>query len=260
MLKIVAWNVNSINMRLMHLEMLARDEQPDIILLQELKCQEEKFPLDQVNDLGYNAVLFGQKSYNGVAILSKTPLEDVQKGFSRHQEEARYIEAVTNIKGQIVRVASVYVPNGQAVKSEKFLHKLDFLSALYDELTSKLSHDELFVIGGDYNVAPRALDVYDPIALEGTLGFHKQEREGFARFLAHGFYDSFATLYPTTQMFSWWDYRAQGLPRNLGMRIDHLLISPSAVAITQDAGVYKQYRELEKPSDHAPVYLILNVE
>lgn len=260
MVKIVSWNVNSINSRLQHLEKLIQEESPDVILLQELKCLEEKFPSLAIEHLGYNLAVFGQKSYNGVAILSKGPIEDVVRSLPCDDVgDARYIECVTTISGKVLRVASVYVPNGQAVGSEKFAYKLNFFDWLANHFERQLKLNEVFIVGGDYNVAPDEIDVYDPKHLEGTVGFHKDERRKFKACLSLGMYDSFRVLNKDQQQFSWWDYRTNGWKFHRGMRIDQILISPEALDCAINAGVLDSYRGLEKASDHAPITLELNL-
>ncbi len=260
---IVSWNVNSINMRLTHLERLAREQQPDIILLQETKCMDIKFPREAVADLGYNLAIYGQKSYNGVAILSKTPIEDINTtlpGNHLAAEEARYIEGITYLGTQAVRVASVYVPNGMAVSSPNFTKKMQFFEALSMRMAALSKQHEITFIGGDLNVAPDKIDVYDPVHLEGTVCFHPEERKWFKTLLYSGYKDSFRAVNNNAQEFSWWDYRAGSWQHNKGMRIDHILVSPEACDLLNSAGVHTQARNWEKPSDHAPVYCVLNIE
>ena len=170
---LVSWNVNSIKSRASHLEQLVKSVSPDVILLQETKCQEDAFPYEFVEELGYNVVVAGQKSYNGVAILSRSRIEDVSKSlpYDDSDTQARYIEGVTGINGSLFRVASVYVPNGSEVGSEKFAYKMKFFSRLAEYMKQLLQYDEKVVIGGDYNVAPEEIDVYDPKRLSGKVGF-----------------------------------------------------------------------------------------
>lgn len=260
MVRIVSWNVNSVNSRLPHLEKLIIEESPDVILLQELKCVDEKFPLLAIEHLGYNTAIFGQKAYNGVAILSKGPIEDVRKGLPQDDVgDARYIECVTTIGKQVMRVASVYVPNGQSVGSDKFAYKLRFFDWLMEHFKDSLKFNEKFVVGGDYNVAPDEIDVYDPKHLDGTVGFHIDERRKFKGCLGVGMYDSFRELNAGSQQFSWWDYRTNGWKFNRGMRIDQILVSPEALESATGAGVLDSFRGLEKASDHAPITLSLQI-
>lgn len=261
MTTIATWNVNSIRTRLPHLLTWINERTPDIILLQELKCQHETFPHEALEDAGYNIALLGQKSYNGVAILSKFPLEDMTYNLPTFAQDsqARYIEAVTNG----LRVASVYVPNGQEVGSDKFTYKLAFLKALKDHCRQRLSHDEVFVVGGDYNIAPGLADVPTPdVLIKDRILCSRQERQAFSAFLNDGLVDGFRLLYPDLipshqQLYSWWDYRAGSYQDNKGYRIDHLLCSPQGADRLEDGGIDHETRGEKQPSDHAPVWLRL---
>lgn len=257
------WNVNSIRTRLQHLlEWLRSDTAPDVLLLQEIKTVNENFPAMEIEELGYNIALHGQKSYNGVAILSKYPLEDVQRGMPGNEadEQCRYIEALVSAHGEVVRVASVYVPNGQSVDSDKFAYKMGFYDLFEAHMKRLLLDNELLVIGGDYNVAPHPLDVYDPKRLDGTVCYHPREREKFRRLLNLGLYDAFRTQHPEKQQFSWWDYRDASWKLNQGMRIDHLLLSPPATDRLLACETVMSLREKEQASDHAPVVCTLKME
>ena len=197
-------------------------------------------------------LFFGQKSYNGVAILAKGNIEDVQRGIPGFEDEAaRYIEAV--IDGT-VRVASVYVPNGQEVGSEKFEYKQKFFKALNDHAINQLQLEEAFVIGGDYNVALEEKDVYDPAHMEGKLHFSTPERQWMRTLLNSGMVDMYRVSEPGAHHFSWWDYRAGSWQKDNGLRIDYLLASPQAVDRMETAGIDKTPRGWEKPSDHTPVW------
>jgi exodeoxyribonuclease-3 len=259
MLNIVCWNINSIRSRLEQLFLLIQNENPDVILLQEIKCTKENFPFLEIEDLGYNCYVYGQKSYNGVAILSKYNCDDVVCGIPGFEDEqARYIEAVISVFGGAIRIASVYVPNGQSIGSDKFEYKLNFLNALSGHLKNLYNLQESALIAGDYNIAPDGMDVYDVEKLTGTIGFHHTERERLNSIINVGFYDAFRVKYPNKIEFSWWDYRASSVANNLGMRIDLVLTSPEAMDMVQDIEILKRYREMPKPSDHAPILVSLN--
>lgn len=259
-IKIVTWNVNSIGVRQYHLIELIKKHNPDVILLQELKCISEKFPYTEFEDLGYNIIVFGQKTYNGVAILSKSPIDDTLFGIPNYSEteDARYIQCFTMINGIGLNVASVYVPNGMDVLSEKFQYKLRFLDALDAHLKSQISSDTAFIIGGDFNVAPEDIDVYNPKALDGRICFNIEERQRMRKILNNGMTDAFRTFHPDQQSFSWWDYRSGGWEQNKGMRIDYILTSPKAADLISGAEIDSTFRSLEKPSDHAPIVLSLH--
>ncbi len=257
MAKIVTWNVNSIKSRLQHVLQYLDDAKPDVLLLQELKCTEDTFPFMEIEDRGYNVAAYGQKTYNGVAIISKHPLDDVQKGLPDNEEDpqARYIEAVVCVGKEAYRVASVYVPNGQSPTSDKFPYKLGFLDKLEAHIATLLKYEEKIIVGGDYNIAPQSQDVYAPRQLEGTCCFHKDERAKFRKLIHLGLSDAYRIIHPQKpESFSWWDYRGGGWQRNQGMRIDHLLLSPEAADALENSDIDKTPRGWEKPSDHTPVW------
>ena len=261
-IKIASWNVNSAKSRLNHLtSYLKSDNSPEILLLQEIKCTTDKFPYLEIEDLGYNVVAHGQKTYNGVAILSKYPIEDVITDLpgDDSDEQARYIEALISIDSKALRVASVYVPNGNTVGSDKFNYKLNFLDRLYNHTKTLLSYDEILAIGGDYNIAPKSIDVYDPDKLDGSICYHIEERKKFRALEGLGLTDSYRFFHPDKSQYTWWDYRAGAWQKNKGYRIDHFLISPEALDLCISSDVDLKPRDKEKPSDHTPVWLKLNV-
>ncbi len=211
--------------------------------------------------MGYNLAVHGQKTYNGVAILSKFPLDDVTRGLEgdTSDEQARYIEAVASVKGSAIRVASVYVPNGQSPDSDKFPYKLRFMERLSERMREIKSYGEIVVIGGDYNIAPYAIDVCDPKQWEGHVCYHPKERELLRSILNDGWYDAYRMLHPQENAFSWWDYRDASFEKDAGLRIDHLLLSPHAADRLQTCIIEKSLRAQEKPSDHVPVIADLAV-
>ncbi|MBT4880606.1 MAG: exodeoxyribonuclease III [Alphaproteobacteria bacterium] len=260
MTKIATWNVNSIRARLPNVEAWVREAQPDVLLLQETKTIEETFPKTTFEDLGYNMAIVGQKSYNGVAILSKSPIEDIRSELPGDplDVEARYIEVVTGN----VRVASVYVPNGQEVGSQKFEYKLRFLDRLYDHMKTLLTYDESLVVGGDYNIAPTDDDVHDPVGWEGKILCSDHERAAFRKILYLGLTDALKEFHvssgiPKDQLYSWWNYKGRRWDQNEGLRIDHLLVSPQAADRLKDVQVDRLPRGEEKASDHTPVWCSL---
>ena len=207
---IATLNVNSVKARLTNLLTWLDEARPDVVLLQELKCVNEAFPAMEIEERGYNLALHGQKTYNGVAILSKLPIDDITRGLAGDEtdEQARYIEAVLSVPNGAVRVASVYVPNGQEVGSDKFRYKLAFYNRLRAHWQKQLAFNEIAVLGGDFNCAPAPIDVYDPIKLEGTVCYHPLEREQLRALTYLGLYDAYRIAHPTKQQFTWW-----GLPR-----------------------------------------------
>lgn len=253
---IATWNINSIRQRLPHLLQWIDEKQPDILLLQETKVTDDKFPAMELEEKGYNLAFHGQKTFNGVAILSKYPLEDVVKALPGNEDDdqCRYIEALVSLPDGVARVASVYVPNGQSPDSEKFAYKMRFFGHLRAHAARLLDYEEPLVIGGDYNVAPENEDVHEPQKWFGQVCFHPREREHIRALQYGGFYDAFRLANPETRCFSWWDYRQQAFERDDGLRIDHLLLSPQAADRLKESDIDTAPRSWEKPSDHAPVW------
>jgi len=254
-MKIVTWNVNSIRARLENVLEWLKETQPNVVLLQEIKCEEKAFPKAPIEDLGYNIAIAGQKTYNGVAILAKAPIEDVICGLPTFPEDenSRYIEAVVGT----TRVASVYVPNGKAVGSEFYQYKLKFLEKLRQHLDNLLLYEEACVIGGDYNITPENWDVRFPELWDGEILCSPAERQQFQSLLHLGYYDVVRLYHRGPGPLSWWDYRNSSWQRDNGLRIDHLLLSPLAADRAQASGIDAAPRAKEKASDHAPVWCIL---
>lgn len=253
MIKVSTWNVNSIKARLPNVLAWIRDAAPDVLLLQEIKVEDHAFPRLEFEDMGYNLALHGQKAYNGVAILSKMPIEDVRRGLPGDDldGQARYIEAVV---GGTLRVASIYLPNGNPTASEKFPYKLSWLERLYSHAVGLLRHDEAAVLGGDYNVCPTDEDVYDPERWAADALCRPESRQRF-RAIGHlGYTDALRALHPGGDLYTFWDYQAGAWRLNHGLRIDHLLLSPRAADRLRGSGVDSAVRALDKASDHAPVW------
>lgn len=255
MLKIATWNVNSIRTRKELAINWLKHNKPDVLLLQELKCLEEQFPKEDFEDLGYNIALHGQKTFNGVAILSLHPIEDVSTALEHTPlpEHARYIEGVISFNKSAVRVASVYVPNGDSLDSDKYQAKLQFFDALEFHFQKLLKLEETLVIGGDFNVAPEDIDTYLPDASHDSVLFDIKVRKKLRSLLNLGLYDAFRLRYPEEKQFSWWDYRAGAWHKNHGLRIDHILLSPQAADKLADVTMDHDMRGKENPSDHIPV-------
>jgi len=250
-MKIATWNVNSINVRMPQLLRWLEAADPDVVCFQETKSIDDNFPMMALNAAGYDAVFMGQKSYNGVAIISKFPIEDVQKNFLDDDEESPKRLIAATIKG--VRIVDTYIPNGTALGTDKFTFKLDWLQRLrrlFDE-TCDVSKDVLLC--GDFNVAPDPLDVWNPPAWEGKLHFSKPERAAMHYVKQWGFVDLFRKTNGDVREFSWWDYREGAWQKDHGLRIDHIWTSASLANKCTGCWIDKSPRSLEKPSDHAPV-------
>lgn len=252
---IATWNVNSINARLPNILGWLQATKPDILLLQEIKCQDAAFPAEAVGDLGYNVAVHGQKSYNGVAILSLRPLEDVVRGLPGDDadEQARYIEA--SVDG--LRVASIYLPNGNPIDTEKFAYKLAWMERLRLHAASLLEEDDAVVLGGDYNVIPEPIDCHDPNAWLGDALFQPESRRAFRALLHLGLTEAFRALHPEERAYSFWDYQRGAFQLDHGIRIDHLLLSPLAADRLVGCTIDKDPRRQPKASDHTPVLVEL---
>ncbi len=253
-MKLATWNVNSLNVRLPHVLDWLRDNPIDVLCLQETKQEDSKFPYDDLKAAGYHAIHSGQKTYNGVAILSKHAMSDVEYGIANFEDEQKRVISAT-ING--VRVVCVYVVNGQAVDSDKYAYKMRWLKALNAWLVDELKKYPNLVLLGDYNIAPEDRDCHDPAAWVGQVLVSPPEREAFQQLIALGLHDSFRLFEQPEKSFSWWDYRMMGFRRNFGMRIDHILVSDALKAKCTAAYIDKNPRKLERPSDHTPVILAL---
>lgn len=255
---IATFNVNSVRQRVTHLTRWLRAREPDIVCLQELKCLDEAFPREEIEALGYNVVTYGQKTFNGVAILSKYPLEVEHRGLPGFEDEqARYIEAVVSLPDDAIRVCGVYFPNGNPAPGPKFDYKLAFLDALTRHARALLALEEKVVIAGDYNIIPEERDVKFPENWRGDALFFPESRAAYQRLLNLGFTDAFRATTDAGGHYSFWDYQAGAWQRNNGIRIDHLLLSPQATDRLAAAGVDRDERAKDKPSDHVPVWIRL---
>lgn len=253
-LKIAAWNVNSILARLPTALKVFGEVGADVWCLQEIKCEDARFPRLEFEALGYNIETFGQKSYNGVAILSKYRIEEIDRGVpGLDHEHARYIEAVIAGPDGPVRVASIYAPNGNPIGTEKFDFKLNFMESLRAHLQSLLKHEERFVIAGDYNVIPRDVDCVDPRAWVNDALFQPETRASYRALLNLGLTDAYMQADGAAHRYTFWDYQAGAWQRDNGIRIDHLLLSPQAADRLQGVEIFKKARGLEKASDHVPI-------
>jgi exodeoxyribonuclease-3 len=253
-MKIATWNVNSLKVRLPHLLQWLSENPVDVLCLQETKLTDEKFPVEEINSAGYQVAFSGQKTYNGVAILSKHPIHDVVRNNPRFADEQQRLIAAT-IEG--IRIICAYVPNGQTVDSEKYLYKLAWLASLREWLAEELGRHQELAILGDYNIAPEDRDVHDPAAWEGAVHVSGRERAALAALVELGLVDSFRQFEQPEKTYSWWDYRQLAFRRNAGLRIDHILLSTSLAQRCSACSIDRAPRKWEQPSDHVPVIATL---
>lgn len=249
-MQIATWNVNSLRVRMPQLVTWVGTSPVDIVALQEIKLQDEEFPLAEVEALGFQAAWSGQKTYNGVAILARNPITNIVRGIPGYEDAQRRVLAAT-IDG--VRVIDVYVPNGQAVGSEKYAYKLAWFEALQAYIGAEMARHPRLAVLGDFNVAPEDRDVHDPAAWEGHVHVSPQERAALARLAALGLKDSFRLFEQPPGSYSWWDYRAGAFRRNNGLRIDLILATESLARACKGCHIEREPRTWERPSDHAPV-------
>ena len=255
-MKLATWNVNSLKVRLPQVLEFLAVQKPDVLCLQETKSEDANFPIADITGAGYQAVFSGQKTYNGVAILSPHSPQEVTLGIAQFEDpQKRVIAAVLNG----VRVICVYIPNGESVESDKYRYKLDWLRRLNACLKDELAKYPRLALLGDYNIAPENRDVHDPKFWEGKVLFSEPEKAAFRDIVALGLQDSFRLFEQPEKSFSWWDYRMNGFKRNLGLRIDHILLSAELAKVCKSCVIDREMRAKERPSDHAPVLAEIDV-
>jgi exodeoxyribonuclease III len=249
-MKVATWNVNSLRVRLPHLTEWLAANAPDVMCLQETKCEDETFPGDELRAAGYMSAHFGQRTYNGVAILSRIEGSVLTRNIPGFSDDQSRVIAM-DVDG--VRVVSVYVPNGQSVGSDKYQYKLRWLEALAAWLEKQLVEHPRIAVLGDFNIAPEDRDVYDPAAWAGQVLFSEPERAALKRLFGLGFADSFRLFEQPERSYTWWDYRMNAFRRKMGLRIDHALLSPELAKACKSCSIDAAPRKLERPSDHAPL-------
>jgi exodeoxyribonuclease-3 len=261
-MKIATWNINGIKARHDVLIEWLKQADPDIACLQEIKSVDENFPATAIQDLGYNVETHGQKGFNGVALLSKKPFDEVNRGLPMlpestiEDEQARFIEGVFSVDGRVLRVVSLYLPNGNPVDDpRKFDYKLEWMDRLHDWATERLLLEEPLILAGDYNVIPQDCDCWDPKVWQGDALFRQETRSRFESLKNLGFVETLRTSTDEAGVYTFWDYQAGAWPKNHGIRIDHMLLSPEAAVNLVGCDVDKFVRDWEKPSDHVPVWL-----
>jgi len=260
-MKIATFNVNSIKARVDTVLTWFTQAQPDVACLQEIKCENSAFPHLEFEALGYNCAVNGQKSYNGVALVSRYKIEDIREDLPGDDadDHARYIEGVVATKTRAVRVASLYVPNGNPPDTEKYPYKLKWLDRLISHAQALLDQEEPLVLGGDYNIIPEPDDVYEPQTWVNDALFKLETRRKLRQLLNLGLTDAFRACNAQPNHYSFWDYQAGAWQKDRGLRIDHLLLSPHAADRLQSCAISKKVRGWEKPSDHVPVWLELDL-
>ncbi len=249
-MKLATWNVNSLKVRLPHVLDWLKAQQPDVLCLQETKLEDHNFPRAEIEAAGYHAAFAGQKTYNGVAILTARPATPFVSAIPNFDDTQQRLLAVVMDR---VLVVCAYFPNGESVGSDKYQYKLRWIGALTDWLGDELTRQPRIVLAGDFNIAPDERDVHDPQLWQGQILFSEPERDAFARLVALGFKDSFRLFQQPEKVFTWWDYRMMAFRRNMGLRIDHILLSSPLADLCMSCTVDKAPRKLERPSDHAPV-------
>jgi exodeoxyribonuclease III len=260
-MKIATWNINGVKARIGVLLEWLRQAQPDIACLQEIKSVDEGFPRAEIETLGYNVETFGQKGFNGVAILSKLRFDEVNRGLPGNDDDAqaRFMEGVFTTDSGPLRVVSLYLPNGNPIGTEKFDYKLQWMERLHAWTTARLELEERLVLAGDYNVIPEPKDAKNPETWVNDALFQPESRAAFRKLQNLGLTDAVRAFTDAEGIYTFWDYQAGAWQRNYGIRIDHLMLSPEAADRLRNAGIDKHVRDWEKPSDHVPVWISLNV-
>jgi exodeoxyribonuclease-3 len=260
-MRIATWNVNSVRQRMDSLQAWLKERQPDIVCLQEIKCTDDAFPREPIEALGYNVAVHGQKTWNGVALLSKLPFDEVAPGLigDGSDVQARFLEALVSTKAGVLRVVSLYLPNGNGGE-EKYAYKLKWMDRLIAFSHERLTREEPFVLAGDYNVIPTPADARRPEAWVNDALFLRPTRERFRALTNLGLTDAIRAVSDASDLYTFWDYQAGAFQKNNGIRIDHLMLSPQAADRLTDAGIDRHVRGWDKPSDHVPVYVDLDIE
>jgi exodeoxyribonuclease III len=261
-MKIATWNINGVKARIEGLIAWLKEAAPDAVCLQEIKSIDEGFPTAEIEALGYNVAVHGQKGFNGVAILSKHPLSDLRRGLPGGGDEdvqSRYIEAVIEAGPRVVRFGGLYLPNGNPLGTDKFTYKLAWMARLEAHAHRLLANEEILVLAGDYNVIPEPVDCKSPAAWTEDALFQPESRQAYRRLLNLGLTDAVRACRPEAEVYTFWDYQAGARQKNNGIRIDHMLLSPQAADRLVSAHIDAHVRDWEKPSDHVPVWIDLDL-
>ena len=258
-MKIISWNVNSVRARIDNITNYIKDDKPDILLLQEIKTQDENFPYENFENIGYKSYTFGQKSYNGVAIISKLPIKNISKDFIKDEKkQARVIIGEIQLKKKKIELVNIYVPNGNPVNTEKYEYKKNWLKQFIAQIKKKILSDSNIIIAGDFNIIPEEIDVYDFKRYENDALGKLEIRKKFRELLNIGFVDVYRIKNKKKQEYTFWDYFAGSWQKNYGMRIDHFLLSNNLIENISSININKKPRSKIKPSDHTPIELIIN--
>ena len=253
-MKIVTWNVNSIRARIDNIKKYLKSSSPDIALLQEIKTEEHSYPFEEIDKLGYISYVNGQKSYNGVSILSKKKLSKINKILPGDKiKQSRLISAKIKIKNKDIEIINVYVPNGNPVNTEKYTYKLNWIDLFIKEIDKKLKNNNQLIIAGDFNIIPEEKDVYAPEKYVNDALFRLEIRKKYRTLINLGFHDVYRHLNKNKQEYTFWDYMAGSWQKNHGMRIDHILMSNTLMSLVQKIEIKKNLRDQSKPSDHVPL-------
>ncbi len=255
-MKIISWNVNSVRARINNIINYIKDTKPDLLLLQEIKTEEKNFPFEDFKNIGYASYVFGQKSYNGVAILAKNKIQDIEKNFFKDQKnQARTISCDIKLKSNIIKIINIYVPNGNPIDTDKYDFKKNWLINFIKKIKMNLKKNKNIIIGGDFNIIPEEIDVYDHTKFKNDALFKSEIRKKFLEMLNLGFYDIYRYINKTKEEFTFWDYMYGSWQKNNGMRIDHFLVSTNLLNKIENININKKPRSKLKPSDHTPIEL-----
>ena len=258
-MKIISWNVNSVRARIVNILEYINQAKPDILFLQEIKTQDENFPYEDFKKLGFTSHVYGQKSYNGVAIISKIEIKNIQKNFIKDEfQQSRIITGEINLKKKKIVLINIYLPNGNPIETEKYIYKKNWLKKFVSAIKKRISENSNIIIAGDFNIIPEEIDVYDFKRYENDALGKLEIRKKFRELLNLGFYDVYRLKYKTKQDFTFWDYFAGSWQKNYGMRIDHFLLSGNLLENIQSININKKPRSKDKPSDHTPIELEIN--
>jgi len=255
-MKIISWNVNSVRARLENILQYIKDSKPDILFLQEIKTEEINFPNEIFENIGYKSYIFGQKSYNGVAFLSKHEISNVNISFFKDKlKQSRVITGEIKIKSKLIKLINIYVPNGNPVDTEKYKYKVDWFDQFNNKIKKELTKNKNIIISGDFNVIPEEIDVYDSKRYENDALFRLEIRKKYRTLINLGFQDIYRYFNKSKEEYTFWDYFAGSWQKNYGMRIDHFLISSSLTSSIKSININKKPRSKTKPSDHTPIEL-----